>query len=76
MTDLSFVLFYYAGTTYIKEVLMEKETLQHFKISSNKIGDDGVRHVMEGLQQNNTLAVLMLENCEISAKGNCSYSYY
>ena len=31
---------------------MENKELQHLDISFNKIGDDGVRHVTEGLQQN------------------------
>ena len=52
---------------------MENKKLQHLDIIGNKIGDDGVRHITEGLRQNYTLTELMLSNCEISAKGNCSY---
>ena len=55
---------------------MENKKLQCLDISFNKIGDDGVSHITEGLQQNDTLAKLMLYECEISAKGNCSYNYY
>ena len=51
---------------------MENKKLQHLDISLNEIGDDGVRHVTEGLQQNDTLTVLMLDNCQISANGNYS----
>ena len=55
---------------------MENKKLQHLNISNNKIGDDGVSHITEGLQQNYTLTNLMISNCKISAKGNCSYNYY
>ena len=55
---------------------MENKKLQHLNIGWNKIGDNGVSHITEGLQQNYTLTELMLSNCEISAKGNCSYNYY
>ena len=53
-------------------MLMENKNLKHLDISSNKIGDDGVREVTEGLQQNDTLTVLGLYRCEISVKGNYS----
>ena len=55
---------------------MKNKKLQHLDIGSNKIGDNGVSHITEGLRQNDTLTELMLCNCEISAKGNCSYNYY
>ena len=51
---------------------MVNRTLKHLSISSNKIQDDGVRDIMEGLQQNDTLTELWLDNCEISVKGNYS----
>jgi len=50
-------------------MLMKNKKLQHIDISRNKIGDDGVRHVIEGLQQNDALTKLLLEHCEISVKG-------
>ena len=53
-------------------MLMENKNLDFLNIGNNKIGDDGVRHVTEGLQQNDTLTSLRLYNCEISVKGNCS----
>ena len=55
---------------------MENKKLQHLNIGMNEIGDDGVSHMTEGLQQNDTLTELMLHDCEISAKVNCSYNYY
>ena len=48
--------------------------LQHLEIGSNKIGDNGVRHITEGLHQNDILTELVLCYCEITAKGNCSYN--
>ena len=51
-------------------MLMENKKLQHLDISNNGIGADGVRHVMEGLQQNDTVTELRLYSCEISVKGN------
>ena len=56
-------------------MLMENKKLQHLDIHGNEIGDDGVSHITEGLKQNDTLIELVLYNCEISAKGNCSYNY-
>ena len=53
-------------------MLMENKNLTHLNISNNNIGDDGVRHVTEGLQQNDTLTKLGLYDCEISVKGNYS----
>ena len=56
-------------------MLMENKTLQHLDINSNKIGDDGVSLITEGLRQNDILTKLVLCDCEISAKGNCIYRY-
>ena len=53
-------------------MLMENKNLLHLDIGTNYIGDDGVRHVTEGLQQNDTLTDLVLDNCKISVKGNYS----
>ena len=49
---------------------MENRGLKHLDISDNKIGDDGIRYVSEGLQQNDTLTELRLKYCGISAKGS------
>ena len=52
---------------------MKNKKLQYLGIGYNiRIGDDGVRHVTEGLQQNDTLTELMLNGCEISVNGNYS----
>ena len=51
---------------------METKNLKYLDITVNVISDDGIRDVSAGLQQNNTLTKLILEHCEISAKGNYS----
>ena len=61
---------YFIGTIYIKKVLMINKKLQHINIAGNKIGDDGVRHITEGLKVNDTLTELMLQFCGMSFKGN------
>ena len=53
-------------------MLMVNRTLKYLVISDNKIQDDGMRDIMEGLQQNDTLTELFLQYCEISVKGNYS----
>ena len=60
----------FSGATYIKNMLMKNKKLQHLSIDSNQFGDDGVRLVTEGLQQNDTLTELRLHSCKISVKGN------
>ena len=57
---------------------MENKKLQNLNIGgNNKIGDDGVSHITEGLRQNNIILIeLMLHDCGMLAKGNCSYNYY
>ena len=53
-------------------MLIVNRTLKHLNIGGNTIQDDGVRDIMEGLQQNYTLTELLSHNCEISVKGNYS----
>ena len=64
------------GAIYIKKMLMRNKKLKHLDIGWNKICDDGVRYVTEGLQQNDILTVLVLYNCEMSVKGKqlCVYT--
>ena len=42
-------------------------------MSTNYIGDDGMSSVADGLQHNNTLKKLDVEECEFSVKGSYSY---
>ena len=60
----------HTGAIYIAEILKKNKKLKHFNIGSNKISDDGVKYVSEGLLQNHTLNELMLHDCKISEKGN------
>ena len=53
-------------------MLTENKNLTYLDISGNAFGDDGVRDIMEGLQQNDALTELRLCSCEISVKGNYS----
>ena len=53
-------------------MLMESNNLAHLNIGNNDIGNDGVRHITEGLQQNVTLIHLELPYCNITVKGNYS----
>ena len=39
----------------------------------NDIGDDGMSSVADGLQHNNTLKELLVEECKFSVKGSYSY---
>ena len=50
-------------------MLMENNKLQCLDFSGNKIGDDGVRLITEGLQCNNTLTKLKAWSCGISVTG-------
>ena len=52
-------------------MLLIKNKLQNLNIGDNKIGDDGVRLITEGLLCNNTLTELYANNCGISVEGNC-----
>ena len=50
-------------------MLMKNNELQYLNISVNKIGNDGVKLITEGLQYNNTLINLRAEDCGISVEG-------
>ena len=50
-------------------MLTKNNKLQYLDIDNNKIGDDGVKLITEGLQYNNTLIELGAYRCGISVKG-------
>ena len=60
----------HAGATYIKNMLTENRKLQQLGIGRNKIGNDGMKHVIEGLQYNNTLTRLNAVDCGFSVEGS------
>ena len=43
--------------------------LKSLDISDNTIGDDGVQHITQGLQDNDVLTELNMSSCHFSAKG-------
>ena len=47
----------------------ENQSLEVLWLSSNDIGDDGASLIVEGLQYNNGIKELMMDECKISAKG-------
>ena len=51
---------------------MDSNNLKYLIIGKNDIGNDGVRHVTEGLKQNVTLTKLDICYCNITVKGNYS----
>ena len=51
---------------------MVNRTLKHLNIGGKKMQDAGVKDIMEGLQQNDTLTELHLQYCKITVKGNYS----
>ena len=53
-------------------MLMKNYKLQYLNITGNKIGNDGVKLITEGLQYNNTLIKLDAINCGISVEGRYS----
>ena len=50
--------------------LMENNTLMVLEISWNKIGDDGMKLIAEGLQDNNTLIKLIARECTFTEEGS------
>ena len=64
---LYFIL--YTGASHIEKMLKANRVLQYLDISRNEIDDDGVKYVARGLQENETMTEISLENCEISVTG-------
>ena len=57
------------GNGNIKEIVERNTKLKYLDISDNTIGDDGVQHITQGLQDNDELTELNLSRCRFSAKG-------
>jgi len=51
-------------------MLMENNKLQNLSVCFNKIDDNGIKEISEGLHHNNTLIKLDAENCAFSVKGS------
>ena len=61
---------YHTGTVYICNLLKITNTLKIINMDHNKIGDDGMFLISEGLQCNHTLTDLSVRNCGFSVEGN------
>ena len=66
------------GAICIKKLLMENEKLMVLNVSKNRIGNEGVAAVCEGLCKKNTLTGLQLcmNKCGLSVEGIYSYIVY
>ena len=61
------------GASCLGELLKVNNSLQELDMWGNYIFDDGMSSVADGLQQNNTLKMLDVSQCEFSVKGSYSY---
>ena len=57
------------GASCLGELLKVNNSLQELVMGYNKIGDDGMSSVADGLQYNKTLTNLDVERCRLSVKG-------
>ena len=64
------------GASCVGELLKVNNSLQELDISSNPIHDDGVSAVADGLQCNNTLTKLNVNQCGFSVKGTVVNNFY
>ena len=62
---------YILGITYLKIFLEKSKTLQCLNVSYNSIGNDGVKCIKDGLEQNNSLTKLNISSCGV--KGMYTY---
>ena len=60
----------YTGAGYLGDLLKVTYSLQELDMGNNACGDDGMAFIADGLQHNDTVTHLMVENCGFSAKGN------
>ena len=57
------------GASYVGELLRVNNSLQELFMWHNPIGDDGMSSVADGLQCNNALTKLDVDECGFSVKG-------
>jgi len=57
------------GAICIKTLLMENKKLQVLAISDNKINNEGVAAICQGLQNTTTLTELWMYDCGLSVEG-------
>ena len=61
------------GVSCVGELLKVNNSLQELIMWGNPIHDDGMSSVADGLQCNNTLTKLYVEECGFSVKGTVVY---
>ena len=61
------------GASCVGELLKVNNSLQELNMYNNPIGDNGVSAVADGLQCNNRLTELSVEECGFSVKGIVVY---
>lgn len=61
------------GASCVGELLKINNSLQELLMYGNHIGDDGVSAIADGLQCNNTLTKLDVQECGFSVKGTVVY---
>ena len=61
------------GASCVGELLKVNNALQELIMWRNQIGDDGISSVADGLQCNNTLTKLRVQQCGFSVKGTVVY---
>ena len=61
------------GASCVGELLKVNNSLQELVMWGNQIGDDGMSSVADGLQCNNTLTKLYVQECGFSVKGTVVY---
>jgi len=57
-------------------IITGRTTLRKLDVFGNKIGDNGILVITEGLQSNETLAKLNVSVCGLSVKGTVLYKMY
>ena len=62
-----------SGASCLSELLKVNNSLQELVMHDNKISDDGMLLVADGLRSNNTLTKLNVERCGLSVKGTIVY---
>ena len=61
------------GASCVGELLKVNNSLQELVMWDNQFGDDGMSSVADGLQCNNTLTKLHVQECGFSVKGTVVY---
>ena len=64
------------GGGCVGELLKVNNSLEELDMGHNPFGDDGMSSVADGLQCNNTLTKLNVQECGLSVKGTVIYKKF